>query len=297
MVDCHVHSIFSPDSGIKFDEAFKKASSLGLDGVTFTDHYEFECGGFSCDFVKRAINEVRNKLGYSPIEVLSRQTVLNEMKYLASKRRELLNGVRDKFGSKVKMFEGAEVGFHPSVLKEIKDLVEQNDFDFVILSVHAVGMNDLASEEYYQSKTRDEAMELYLKTIYDSVSMSDNFNVIGHIGYMCRYMPYKDKLFRYKDYSDLLDMIFKKLIETGKGIEINTAGLSERYKEVGTTHPNFDSVKRYMELGGEIITIGSDAHNVSRIGENFPLIAQELKSLGAKYTTHFEKRKPTFTRL
>lgn len=264
MVDCHVHSVFSEDSKINFDEAINKALNIGISGITFTDHYEFEFKRLQFDF---------------------------------DKRREAIDKAISKTGNSVKILEGVEIGFHPHILNEIKNLVTQKPWDFVISSVHVVGRDDIAEEEYYKSKSRNEAIELYLKTIYDSVSLSDYFDVVGHIGYICRYMPYEDKSFSYKDYSDLLEMIFKKIVDKGKGIEVNTAGLSERYKEVGTPHPNFDSIKRYLELGGEIITLGSDSHNVDRIGADFAFAAKELKNLGAKYITHFEKRNPKFTKL
>jgi histidinol-phosphatase (PHP family) len=268
MVDCHVHSVFSEDSKINFEEAVQSALNSGISGITFTDHYEFD------------YPSSKYKLQFD-----------------FDKRREAITKLKSKIGDSVKIFEGIELGFQPHILKEIKNLVAQKPWDFVISSVHVVGRADLAEEEYYESKTRNEAIELYLKTIYDSVSLSADFDVVGHIGYICRYMPYKDKSFRYNDYSDLLEMIFKKIIEKGKGIEVNTAGLSERYKEVGAPHPNFDSVKRYLELGGEIITLGSDSHCAARIGADFSLVSKELKNLGAKYDTHFENRKPKFIKL
>jgi len=89
-------------------------------------------------------------------------------------------------------------------------------------------------------------------------------------------------------------MIFKELIEKGKGIEVNTAGF---LYNLGFPHPDFDSLKRYKELGGEIITIGSDSHKVEHIGNNFAFVLEQLAHIGFKYITYFEDRKPVFVKI
>jgi histidinol-phosphatase (PHP family) len=111
---------------------------------------------------------------------------------------------------------------------------------------------------------------------------------------LCRYIPCDQKALRYTDFSDSLDAIFKKLIEKGKGIEVNTAGF---LYELDFPHPDFDSLKRYKELGGEIITIGSDSHKAEHIGNKFSFVIEQLAHIGFKYITYFENRKPVFVKI
>lgn len=96
------------------------------------------------------------------------------------------------------------------------------------------------------------------------------------------------------NYYDYIDTALRMLIEKGKGIEINTAGL-----KYGLKYPNPcpDILKRYRELGGEIITTGSDAHQTEYVAHRFDVIEDMLKGAGFGYYTVFERRKPVFIKL
>jgi histidinol-phosphatase (PHP family) len=89
-------------------------------------------------------------------------------------------------------------------------------------------------------------------------------------------------------------MILKAVIQKGKGIEVNTAGYAYN---LNSPHPGFDILKRYKELGGTILTLGSDAHTPQIIGGKFPFVLQKLVSLGFEHITYFEKRKPIFIKI
>ena len=91
-----------------------------------------------------------------------------------------------------------------------------------------------------------------------------------------------------------MDEILHRLAESGKGLEVNTGALPHKLKEL---NPCTDIIKRYRELGGEIITVGSDAHSPERIGEGFDRAADILKSCGYKYYAVFAGRKPEFVKL
>lgn len=122
----------------------------------------------------------------------------------------------------------------------------------------------------------------------------DNYNVYGHLDFVVRYGPNKRKYFNFNDYKDLFVEILKIIIQNGKGIEVNTAGLR---KNLGYPHPHKDILKMYKDLGGEIITIGSDAHLPEHIGYKFEDISELLKSLGFNYYTVFENQNPKFYNL
>ena len=119
----------------------------------------------------------------------------------------------------------------------------------------------------------------------------DCFDSYGHLDYVVRYGPARNLNYSYEAYQDLIDPILKTLIEKGKGLECNTGGL--RY---GLGHPNpcEDILRRYRQLGGEILTIGSDAHSPEQVGYGFQTASRLLAACGFRYYTVFHRRKPEF---
>ena len=100
-------------------------------------------------------------------------------------------------------------------------------------------------------------------------------------------MPNKDKFYSYETYKDIVDSILSYLIENEKGIEVNTAGL---VKGLSNPNPCRDIIKRYRELGGDIITIGSDSHTPDTLGAHFDKAAEILTDCGFKYYCVFANR-------
>ena len=95
---------------------------------------------------------------------------------------------------------------------------------------------------------------------------------------------------RYTDAADEFDMLFRHLIQNGKGFEINASSLAK----MGFCMPDLDIVSRYRELGGEIVTIGSDAHWAKDVGSGFTGACEMLKASGMRYFCTYEDHKPTF---
>jgi histidinol-phosphatase (PHP family) len=265
IIDCHTHSSFSIDSEMPAVDGGQSAINAGLGGLIFTDHLDIDYPNpaydFSFDFAARS---------------------------------KFLDKLRQDFAGKVKILKGLELGFQPQIVQAASKVVKSYDFDFVLCSVHVVDKIDLCHKSFQSGRTKEQAYRRYLQAIYESVDKFDDFDVVGHIGYLCRYVSYQDKSLNYVDYSDILDMIFKRVIEKGKGIEVNTAGY---FYKLGFTHPGFDSIKRYRELGGQIITIGSDAHDAGRVGADFSRVLTQLADIGFKYVTYFENRKPVFVKI
>ena len=128
----------------------------------------------------------------------------------------------------------------------------------------------------------------------ENIKKFSNFDVYGHLDYVIRYGATKDADYSYDKYKDILDKILEALLEKEKGLEINTGGLKSGLKDL---HPCMDILKRYRALGGEIITVGSDAHNASCIGDSFDRAASVLLECGFQYYTIFDKRVPEFIKL
>jgi len=148
--------------------------------------------------------------------------------------------------------------------------VSQFPFDFVIGSIHLIQGYDPYYPEFFCDKTDSEAYDLMLDETIRNIEVIEDFDVLGHLDYTVRYGTHRERDYSYQKYSDKIDYILKHLISHGKGIEMNTAGL--RYG-LPFFHPHPDVLKRYMELGGEILTLGSDAHKPEQIAYAFDEIS------------------------
>lgn len=264
MFDNHIHSSFSGDSQLPIEEACKRAVELGLKGVAFTDHLDFDYPGY---------DDTSN---------------IDFTKYLSC-----LDRIEHLYSGRLKIIKGVEAGIQPHVIKDTLDVISRYGFDFVIGSVHIIDRLDPYTGEFYNGRTKLQAYSRYLEEVIFAIDNFDNFDILGHIDYVIRYGNYSNRSLIYNDHKDLLDSIFRKLINSGKGMEINTSSYRDK---PGITTPVFDwrILARYKELGGDIVTLGSDAHSAEYIGYKFEYFKEMLKKTGFKYLTHFEGRKPVF---
>lgn len=264
--DYHMHSSFSDDSEATMESMIKRSIELGYHTICFTDHMDLDfplaSGGgfiFNTDIYTKHIQKLK-----------------------------------EQYADQIKVLCGVEYGLRPYLKNQFHSLTLRNNFDFIIGSSHLVGEIDPYLKSYWEGITEEEGINKYLEAIYANVETYDDFDVYGHIDYAVRYAPNQNRNYSYIRYADIIDAIFTTLIQKGKGIEINTSG----YKYgLGHPHPQTDLLKRYKELGGEIITIGSDAHKPEHIGYDFQKAEDLLRSLGYSYYTVFEGRKPEFITL
>jgi histidinol-phosphatase (PHP family) len=131
-----------------------------------------------------------------------------------------------------------------------------------------------------------------LEEVLKNLSMTDDYDTAAHLDFVERYYPaenVEEKLLKYEDFADVIDEILLTLIRKDKALEINTAGI--RYG-LGVPHPSQRILLRYKELGGKLITIGSDAHRATDIAADFETVAKYLLDAGFKEYCVFENRKP-----
>lgn len=155
-------------------------------------------------------------------------------------------------------------------------------------------MRILTILRFFEERTEQEAYQEYFESIVENILAFDDFDVFGHIDYVVRYGPEKNANYSYEQYREILDVILKLLVDRGKGIEINTAGF-----KYGLGHPNptEEIISQYRKFGGEIVTIGSDAHSPEQIAYAFEKVPDILKDCGFSYYTVFQGRKPEFIKL
>ena len=144
---------------------------------------------------------------------------------------------------------------------------------------------------FFEGYSKEEVYRKYFTSILETVSEFKNFDTYGHLDYIVRYGNYENNKVIYKDYKDVLDALLKTIIESGKGIELNTSGI--RYN-LEAMHPNKNILQRYKELGGEIITVGSDSHQAKDICKDFYKAYDMLEFLDYKYVCMFKERNPVY---
>lgn len=263
--DYHTHTAFSSDSTAKMEDMLDAAVKLGLQEIAITDHIDFYYPDLNYPF-------------------------LFDYNEYAAKIRQY----QEQYQGRLTIRLGVEIGLQDIAEKEIKEYCQNHAFDFIIGSTHCVSGKELYHDEFYEGKTQREAYQTYFEDLLHNVQIFDCFQVYGHMDYVNRYGSYDNRDLHYKDYADIIDEILKTLIAKGKGLEINTSGL--RYG-LGYAHPQLPVLKRYRELGGEIITIGSDAHSPNQITSYFTEAFALLQSAGFKAYTLFENQKPIWKNL
>ncbi len=261
MFDFHMHSKLSFDS---FEEPFEMVNAAemkGLKEICFTDHYDF----------------AQDRDGkHDLFSIEDHISLYGNLK-----------------SDNVKIRRGVEFGLTLWNDRELRDFINNDAPDFVIGSVHNVGGYDPYYEEFWKHTDFDGAVESYMTQIYECVKIHTDYDVLGHLTYVCKssFNP-TGKGVLYTQIADITDEILKLVINNGKGIEVNTSGVDR----IGDFLPTVDFVKRFHELGGEIITVGSDAHDKNRVGQ-YTKEAVEMIGTVFPYVCTFEKRKPVFHKL
>lgn len=265
--DFHMHTSFSTDSKAEQKEMIEQAIRLGLNTICFTEH-------FDKDYPKYGDEE---------------EFTLDIDSYYQKVRK-----LQEEYQQKLDIRFGIELGLQPHLGEYYKAYVAKCPFDFVIGSIHVVDGEDPYYGFLFQNRSDEEAYRRFFEGTLENVKSNSEFDVLGHIDYVVRYGKTKAENYSYRQYADIIDEILKYLIAHGKGIEFNTAGFK---CGLGSGHPHEDILKRYRELGGEIITIGSDAHKPEHIAYDFHKVSGILKACGFKNYTEFKQRKPIFQQL
>lgn len=265
--DCHMHSSFSADSDTPMENMIQRGIDLGLKGITFTEHLDPD------------YPDTPDGLDFS----------LDIPAY-----HEKLLKLQDTYKDQIQIRFGIELGLQMHLEEYFHSLLAKTPFDFIIGSSHLVHGYDPYYPEFFEGRKEFYCYMEYFESILENISVYDGFDVYGHIDYVVRYGPEKNRQYSYGRYKDILDEILKRLISMGKGIELNTGGY---HYGLGEPNPCVAVIRRYRELGGEIITIGADAHTPDKVAYAFDKAACVLKDCGFRYYTIFKDRRPEFISL
>ena len=261
MFDYHMHTIVSfdgHDRGLQMAQAAKEA---GLKEICFTDHLDYDPLG---------------KMGVLAFDTAAYNAEYDNLEVPGLKIRR-----------------GMEFGMTPDNRAQFREDLKRRPFDFVLGSIHFVDNLDVFFKEYWQDKTVFEAERRYLQETLDCVRIHDDFDVLAHLTYIGKTSAHHaPRPVPYAEHRELVDEILKIVAAKGKGLEMNTSGVDR----CGGFLPTADYFRRFKELGGEIVTIGSDAHSAERVGQYSAEACAILKDIFG-YVCTFEDRKPIFHKL
>ena len=266
LTDSHIHTNLSPDGHSSMHAMSAASAEAGVGIVCFTDH---------CDMV--------DWTHYAPSD-----GCLDMMPELIRQHSQLPDDLP------IDVRVGIELG-EAQLNRSPLDAVLQYPLDFVLGSLHVLrNFGDLYYIQYENLAHCRRVMSAYLDELIE-VAELDFFDVMAHIGYPKRGMRKYGCDYRLtpENGGDKLRHLLKLLIQNGRGIEINCSGIRDHCGPF----PDLDVLRLYRELGGEIVTTGSDAHKTADAGKCLRDGAAVLKEAGFKYITVFKDRKPEFIKL
>ena len=263
--DVHMHTDFSHDSDSTPEQMAEGAIEKGLEVICFTDHYD------------------KDNMDWGP------EDIFDPEKYF-----EKMVQIREKYKDRICIRIGVELGLQPHLGSYYKEFVKKYPFDFVIGSVHSAEGTDIAQKKVFAGRTDGEAYGVIFREMIEDVKAFSGFDVFGHVDYVARYCREHEKEYSYRRFADEIDTLLRLLIDRGCGIELNMSGL--KYG-LPFAHPHTDVLKRYRELGGELITVGADGHRPEHIAYDFHKVKDILDRCGFRYYAEFKERKPSFYRV
>lgn len=261
MFDYHIHSIVSfdgHDSGLALATAAKEK---GLKEICFTDHVDFDPLAVS-QTMMFDVNAYNRE--YDGLEVPG-----------------------------LKIRRGMEFGLLEKNQSLLLQRLSQRHYDFVLGSVHFVHGLDVYFKEYWQGKIPGDAQRDFLEETLKRVQVHEDYDVLAHLTFLMKspFNPTRSPL-EYAAHREVLDEILKTLADKDKGLEMNTSGVD---RSVGYL-PTVDFFKRFKELGGQIVTVGSDAHRCDRVGQYCADAAGMLADIFG-YVCTFENRQSIFHKI
>lgn len=255
--DYHLHSYFSDDTDFPMELEIKKAIELGMDELCFTEHSDYDVPTVvNCDY----------------------DAYFKEMQKM-----------KEKYRGQIVLKTGIEFGIQVHTAKAYEKTFKQYPFDFVIFSCHQVENKEYCRQQPQQGKTQLEYNRRYYQEILDVVKIYKDYSVLGHLDVIKRYD--RNGEIEFEKIRDLIEKIFEVVIADGKGIELNTSSFAYKLKSL---MPSKEILQLYHDMGGKIITIGTDAHNAERVGDRILESQKILKDIGFEGIYTFDKMKPKF---
>lgn len=277
-IDCHTHTSISPDGTGTAGGLCRSAISKGLQALAITEHIE----------LNRWFSE--EHYGTSPRNQWEKFEYCERME----KAMKQNSSIKDSYGSRIHVVSGIELGQPHLDFGLAEAIIHDIRLDYVIASLHELhGKPDFFCLDYNRESV-PALMEQYFKELL-KICQWGKFDVLGHLTYPLRYIEGEHSLdAEIGKYEEQIRECLKALVDHGCGLEINTSGLRQPY---GKTFPTLDILKMYREYGGEMVTIGSDAHRPEDVGKGVQEGIAMASEAGFQYLCYFHEREPIYIRI
>jgi histidinol-phosphatase (PHP family) len=263
MYDMHTHTLYSDDSNASMTSMVEAGVQQGLNGIAITDHYD-------PDYPTPEFQFTPNFPAYQ-----------NEMEE-----------VKETYKGKIDFLLGVEIGIqHGKTIEKCRDAANSYPYDFILGSFHCAHGKDLYVD-YFNDWSIEDAYHGFYQYMLSCLHEYQDYDVLAHFNIIDRYTS---RIPSYKPYMEEIEAILKLLVDGGKGIEINTS--SFRYNLGDLTTPSLSILSLYKEVGGEIITLGSDAHSPRHVGYKLDWAKEFAESCGFRYYAHYKNRLPIFEKI
>lgn len=273
IADYHMHTYYSDDSQYEMEKAVKKAIELGLNEICFTDHVDYGIKLEHEDYMR--LNEEERKNWIANVDYKH---------YF-----EEIHQLQVKYKDRITIKQGMEFGIQTHTIPAFQTLFNRYDFDFIILSCHQVEDKEFWTQDFQKGRSQQVYNERYYEEILNVIKVYKDYSVLGHLDLLKRY-DLKGE-YPFEKTKEIITEILKIVIADKKGIEINTSSF---YYGLNDLMPSKNILKLYHDLGGTILTIGSDSHKEEQVGAHIEEIHEELKKIGFKQICTFDKMKPIF---
>lgn len=273
--DYHVHTEFSDDSVYPMEQVVKDAVAMKMDEICFTDHVDY---GIKDDWDSGKPIVYRGQEPLANVDYPAYEAKIRQLQYT--------------YRAQIAIKMGMEFGMQTHTIPQYEALFQRYPFDFIILSIHQVEDKEFWTQDFQKGRSQEEYNLRYYEEMRGVIKRYQNYSVLGHLDLITRYD--ENGVYSYEKVEPIISDILKAVIENGKGIEFNTS--YHRYGLKDTT-PSVKILERYRELGGDIVTIGSDSHSPSHLGTYIEEAKQLLKSMGFRYFCTYDKMKPIYHKL
>lgn len=272
LTDDHVHTYYSDDSGYPMEDVIRDAIAKGLSEITITDHVDY---GVKPDIEK------------TTFDLTSPEKPKTNVCYPEWDRE--LTALQKKYEGQIIVHRGMEFGMQQSTIPQFELLFQRYPFDFILLSCHQVDNMEFWTGDFQKGRDQLTYNLAYYEEIYNCMQRYKDYSVLAHLDLIVRYDPLGP--IEFSKVKEIVAAILESAIRDGKGIELNTS--SHRYG-LSDLQPSREILKLYRDLGGKIITIGSDSHAPKHLGAYVKESQEELKALGYTAFCTFEHMEPQF---
>ena len=257
--DCHVHTDCSRDAADSAMMMCESAARLGLHILTITDHCE--CNVYLPEGYDKSV----------------RQSYFETRKAAAA------------FRGRLRVRCGTELGQPMQNPAAAADVLDSCNFDFALASVHNVrGKDDFFSVDY-SVESVDDLLDRYFSEIEETIVWG-RFDSLAHLTYPWRYIEGEHGIpIDTEKWMPRIERVLRMLIQNGKSLEVNTSGFRQR---LGKSMPDYPVILRYRELGGRLITLGSDAHRWADVGGGVEQGLELLQKAGFQHFTVYANHQP-----